>query len=49
MKNEIMNYVSPVVEVLDVEVEKGFAVSEVSSSTLNPSEWQNGDTSNWEY
>ena len=49
MKNESMNYESPIVEILDVEVEKGFAVSQpqVGSDALNPGEWQNGDTTGW--
>ena len=49
MKNESMNYESPVVEVLDVEVEKGFAVSQpqVGSDALDPGEWTEGNA-NWQ-
>lgn len=49
LKNSIMNeeYVSPVVEVIEVEVEKGFASSLNSSFTVNgwgqPGTTINGD------
>ena len=45
MNNESMNYVSPTVEILDVEVEKGFAVS----NPYNAGEWESGSTDGWQY
>ena len=48
MKTEIKNYESPSIDIVDVEIEKGFAASEdiVEGSGIIDA-WQQGDTSDW--
>ena len=43
-RNEILNYEAPLVEVIEVEVEKGFAVSGVPAFTPFGGD---GDEQNW--
>lgn len=48
MQNKKMVYSTPIVEVIDVKVEKGFATS-YESNYFDPNGWENGNTNNWLY
>lgn len=43
MRKEIMNYESPLIEVMDVEVEKGFAASEIGGDGIGAPTLPGGD------
>ena len=52
MEKEIMNYESPLVEVMDVEVEKGFAASKGTVGGMGDIQLPGmveGDTSGWDF
>lgn len=48
MKTKNESYISPKVDVLEVQIEKGFAISDLGTNSFDPGEIIEGDTDNWQ-